>query len=87
MAQTALSPTRVEAVGSFTQLYMGVAGGSGTSTTVTLPPGVIAKAVVVSAAEASSTVPECTTIAANVLTVTHGSAEVFAYIAYCTGGV
>ena len=87
MAQTALSPTRVEAVGSMTQLIVGVAGGSGTSTVVTLPVGVVVKAVIMSPAEASTTVGEVATISANTFTATHGNNETFAYIAFCTGGV
>lgn len=87
MAQTALSPTRVEAIGSMTQLMVGVAGGSGTSTVITLPAGVTVKAVIASPAEASSTVMEVATISANTFTVTHGNNETFAYIAFCVGGV
>ena len=52
MAQTALSPTRVEAVGSMTKLVVGVAGGSGTTTTVTVPNVTGIKAVIVSGAAA-----------------------------------
>ena len=87
MAQTALDPTRIEAIGSMVQLIAGVAGGSGTSTVVTLSPELLVKAVIASPAEASTTVMEVATLSANTFTVTHGNNETFAYIAFCTGGV
>ena len=86
MAQTALSPTRVEAIGSMTTLMVGVAGGSGTSTVVTLPPSVTVLAVIVSGAT-SATAPFCDTISANTFTVTHASSDLFTYVAYVKGGV
>ena len=86
MAQTALSPTRVEAVGSMTKLVTGVAGGSGTSTTVTIPGVKAIKAVIISGAT-STTVAFCDTISANTFTVTHASADLFSYIAFCEGGI
>ena len=86
MAQTALSPTRVEAVGSMTKLVVGVAGGSGTSTVVTIPGVKAIKAVVVGGAT-SATPPFCDTISANTFTVTHASSDLFSYIAYCDGGI
>ena len=86
MAQTALSPTRVEAVGSMTKMVVGVAGGSGTSTTVTIPGVAAIKAVIVSGAT-SSTAPFCDTISANTFTVTTASNDLFSYIAYCEGGI
>ena len=87
MAQTALSPTRVQAVGSMTQIVAGVAGGSGTSTVVTIPGVASVLAVVASPAEASTTVMEVATLSGNTFTATHGNNETFAYIAFCTGGV
>jgi hypothetical protein len=86
MAQTALSPTRVQAIGSMTQTFVGVAGGASTSTVVTLPGNVTVRAVVVGGAT-SATSPYCDTVSANTFTVTHGSSDLFAYVAYCTGGV
>lgn len=86
MAQTALSPTRIEAVGSMTKLVMGVAGGSGTSTTVTIPGVSAIKAVHVSGAT-SATPPFCDTISANTFTVTTASNDLFTYIALCEGGI
>lgn len=87
MAQTALSPTRVQAIGAMTQLLVGVAGGSGTSTVVTFPAGVTVLAVIASPAEASTTVMEVATNSSNTFTATHGNNETFAYIAFVTGGV
>jgi len=86
MAQTALSPTRVEAVGSMTKLMTGVAGGSGTTTTVTLPASVKVKSVLVGGAT-SSTAPYCDTISSNTFTVTHASADLFSWIAFVEGGI
>ena len=86
MAQTALSPTRVEAVGSMTKLVTGVAGGSGTSTTVTIPGVKAIKAVIISGAT-STTVAFCDTISANTFTVTHASSDLFTYVAFCEGGI
>jgi hypothetical protein len=86
MAQTALSPTRVPAVGSFTQLFVGCAGGSGTSTVVTLPGNVVVQNVIVGGAT-SATAPYCDTISANTFTVTTGNNDLFTYIAYVKGGL
>ncbi len=81
MAQTALSPTLVEAVGSFTPIAVGVAGGSGTSTVVTVPNFHSVIAVVVGGAT-SATAPYCDTISGNTFTVTHASSDLFSYVAY-----
>jgi hypothetical protein len=86
MAQTSLSPTRMEAVGSMTQLIFGVAGGSSTSTVVTLQPGLVVVGVLVGGAT-SATAPYCATVSANTFTVTHGDSDKFSYIAYVKGGV
>jgi len=86
MAQTALSPTRVEAVGSMTRLVMGVAGGSGTSTVVTIPNVKGIRAVLVGGAT-SATAPFCATISTNTFTVTHGNNDQFTYIALTDGGI
>ena len=86
MAQTALSPTRVEAVGSMTKVVVGVAGGSGTSTVVTIPGVIGIKAVIVSGAT-STTAVYVDTIATNTFTATHASGDLFSYIAYCEGGI
>lgn len=86
MAQTALSPTRVPAVGSFLPFYVGCAGGSGTSTVVTLPGNVIVLNVVVGGVT-SVTPPFCDTISANTFTVTTANNEQFTYLAYVKGGI
>ena len=86
MAQTSLSPTRIQAVGSFIEGYVGCAGGSGTSTVVTLPGNVVVKTVIVSGAT-SATAPFCDTVSANTFTVTHGNNDLFTYIAYVKGGI
>jgi len=86
MAQTALSPTRIEAIGSMTRLMMGVAGGSGTSTVVTLPGKLTVVAVLVGGAT-SATAPFCATVSANTFTVTTANNDLFSWIAYVKGGL
>ena len=86
MAQTALSPTRIETVGSMTRLMTGVAGGSGTSVVVTLPTNVKVVSVLVSGAT-SATGAYCDTISANTFTVTTASNDLFAWIAFVKGGI
>lgn len=81
MAQTALSPTLIQAVGSFTPVAVGVAGGSGTSTTVTIPQFHNVLAVIVSGAT-SATAPFCDTVSGNTFTVTTASNDLFTYVAY-----
>lgn len=87
MAQTALAPTRIESVGSETKLLMGVAGGSSTSTVVTLPgANMVIQAVLVGGAT-SATAPYCDTISGQTFTVTHGSSDLFSWIALVKGGI
>lgn len=86
MAQTALSPTRIETVGSMTRLMTGVAGGSGTSVVVTLPTNVKVVSVLVSGAT-SVTAAYCDTISANTFTVTVANNDLFAWIAFVKGGI
>ena len=86
MAQTARAGTRVQAVGSMTQLMIGCAGGASTSTVVTLPANVVVLNVLVSGAT-SATAPYCDTVSANTFTVTHASADLFTYIAHVKGGI
>lgn len=81
MAQTALTPKLVEAVGSFCPFVVGVAGGSGTSTVITVPQFSAVKAVIVGGAT-SATAPYCDTVSGNTFTVTHASSDLFSYIAY-----
>lgn len=88
MAQTALSPTKVKVIGETTQIQMGVAGGSGTSTVVTLPipPTAVILAVQVGGAT-SATSPYCDTISANTFTVTTGNNDLFVWTALIKGGL
>ncbi len=81
MALTAVSPTMVQAVGSFLNVAVGVAGGSGTSTVVTLPQFSVIQVPVVGGAT-SATAPFCDTISGNTFTVTHGSGDRFTYIVF-----
>jgi hypothetical protein len=83
MAQTALSPKLIEAVGSFCPIVIGVAGGSGTSTVVTVPQFGAVTAVLVGGAT-SATPPFCATVSGNTFTVTTASNDLFSYIAYGT---
>ena len=86
MAQAALAPTRVKTVGESTRLFFGCAGGSGTSTVVTLPGNVTVINVIVGGAT-STTAVYCDTISTNTFTVTHAASDLFTYIAITKGGV
>lgn len=86
MAVSAQNPYRIEAVGSMTKLVMGVAGGSGTSTVVTIP-GVSAIRSVLVGGNTSSTAPFVATISGNTFTCTTASNDLFTYIACCDGGI
>ena len=81
MAQTALSAKLIEAVGSFTQLACGVAGGSGTTTVVTVPQFL---AVLGAGAMGATSATACyvDTISTNTFTVTTASGDLFFWIAY-----
>jgi hypothetical protein len=81
MAQTALSPTLVPSIGSYTPLVVGVAGGSSTTTVVTVKDFHSVIAVVVGGAT-SATAPYCDTISGNTFTVTHANNDLFSYVAY-----
>jgi hypothetical protein len=81
MAQTALSPTLIENVGQFAPIAVGVAGGTSTTTTVTVPKFTKVTAVIVGGAT-SATSPYCDTISGNTFTVTHASSDLFSYVAF-----
>ncbi len=81
MAQNTLNPTLIQTIGSFTQLVVGCAGGSGTSTVVTVPQFLVVTNVIVSSAT-SATGAFCATISGNTFTVTTASNDLFTYIAY-----
>ena len=82
MAATAKSPTLVQAIGSYTPFVVGVAGGSGTSTTVTVPQMTRVDLAVAAAGGDTATAPRCDGYSANTFTVTHANNEVFTYIAF-----
>ena len=81
MALTALSPTLAKIVGNYSELVYGIAGGSSTSTTVTVPQLKTVKGVVVTSAT-SATGAYCATVSSNTFTVTHASSDMFTYIAF-----
>lgn len=81
MAQTAKAATLVESIGSYTKCVVGVAGGTGTSTTVTIPQFLVVEVVIVGGAT-SATSPYVDTISTNTFTATHADSDLFAYIAY-----
>lgn len=85
MAQTALSPTRVKVIGETTTLYSGVAGGSGTSTTVTLPQNCTVLGAGAMGAT-SVTAPYVDTVSANTFTVTTANNDLFFWVALVKGG-
>ena len=91
MAQTALSPTRIQSVGSMTPFMFGIAGGSGTSTTVTLP--IPSNAIILGVACGSCTSATgafCATITspgAQTFVVTTASNDLFWWIAYIKGAI
>ena len=80
MAQTSAAGTPIENIGSFSECVMGVAGGSGTSTVVTVNKMATITQVLVGGAT-SATAPYCDTVSANTFTVTHGNGDKFVYIA------
>ena len=80
MAQTSVAGTPVQINGSFAEIVFGVAGGSGTSTVVTVNKMATITGVLVGGAT-SATAPYCDTVSSNTFTVTHGSGDKFAYIA------
>jgi hypothetical protein len=69
-----------------TTLMCGVAGGSGTTTTVTLAVGI--KVIAAGAFGATSaTAPYVDTVSANTFVVTTASNDLFFWIAYVKGGI
>ena len=84
MAQTAYGPIRIVGPDGFTNEYAGVAGGSGTSVVVTLPPGTRIYGVVVNSAT-SVTGAYCDTITNNTFTVTVANNDLFSYRAHVRG--
>ncbi len=87
MAFAALSPRLLESVGSFTEKAWGVAGGSGTTTTVTVTKMKFVDHVMLTGV--STTVAyvstEPTAANPNVFIVTHGNNELFCWEAIGRG--
>lgn len=83
MALTARSAKLVKAAGSFTEIAWGIAGGSGTSTTVTVPQFGVCYGALVGGAT-SATAPFCDTVSGNTFTVTTASNDLFVWIAFGT---
>lgn len=81
MALTAKAAAFVRAMGAYTEIVVGVAGGSGTSTTVTVPQFAACDGALVGGAT-SATSPYCDTVSGNTFTVTHGNSDLFVYIAF-----
>ena len=81
MAQTTRVSELVKSVGSFTEIAAGIAGGSGTSTVVTVPQFSLVKAAVVTG-DTSTTAMYVGTISTNTFTVTHASGDRFSWIAF-----
>ena len=88
MAQTAYGPSRVKVTGEATHFIAGIAGGSGTSTVVTLPlPSNAVITAVQCGSCTSATGAFCATISGVTFTVTTASNDLFWYNAHVKGGV
>ena len=81
MAQATLASTLIEVVGSFAKVAVGVAGGSGTSTVVTVPQFLVVQWAM-ALSDVSATAPYVGTLSTNTFTVTHASGDTFAWIAF-----
>jgi len=75
------APRLLKAVGEYTELACGIAGGSGTTTTLTIPQFAQVHGVV-GISTTTSTAPYCDTTSGNTATITHGNAEKFFWIAW-----
>ena len=80
MALTAVPARQAKAIGSFTEMAVGVAGGSGTSTVVTVPNMSTVQGAVVTG-DTGTTAMYVGTVSGNTFTVTHGSGDRFTWIA------
>ena len=81
MAQTADAPDLVQTIGAFNDMARGLAGGSGTTTVVTVPQLRTVEGVLVGGAT-STTAVYCDTVSGNGFTATHASGDLFAWIAW-----
>lgn len=85
MAQTAIAPRRIKAVGSFTELVVGVLSVSNSTTALTLPQFKEIQGVICSSSTADKAAV-ATTISGNTITFDHETATgVVAYIAFGLG--
>ena len=75
------APRLLKAVGEYTELACGIAGGSGTSTTLTIPQFTQVHGVV-GISTTTSTGIYCDTTDGNTATITHGNGEKFFWIAW-----
>ncbi len=82
MAATAKTPEMVQAIGSYLPMAVGVAGGTGTSTVVTIPQFHTVQLAVAAAGGSTATAPRCDSYSGNTFTVTHANNEVFTWIAF-----
>ena len=71
----------IKAMGAFTELACGIAGGSGTSTVVTAV-GLSRVDGVVAMSATSATAAYCDTTSGRTFTVTHGNGDSFFWIAW-----
>ena len=75
------APRLLKAVGEYTELACGIAGGSGTSTVVTIPQFKQVHGIVAMSTSAA-TAAYCATTDGNAATITHGNNEKFFWIAW-----
>lgn len=85
---TNAGPTRIKSIGSFTEIFAGRVDASGTTSTITLPAGLIVVAAV--ATYESGNEDDNVAVTAysnNTFTVTTKSGVGFSWIAFATGGL
>ena len=75
------APRLLKAVGEYTELACGIAGGSGTTTTLTIPQFTQVHGIIAMSTSAA-TAAYCDTTSGNTATITHGNAEKFFWIAW-----
>ncbi len=82
MALTTQGPNLEEIVGVYSKtLVWGIGGGSGTTTTVTIPQFSICYGALVGGGT-STTAVYCDTASDNTFTATHASSDIFTYVAF-----
>jgi len=85
MALSAKSPQLLKSVGSFTEMAWGVAGGSGTTTTVTVGKMKFVDAIFLTSLSATIAYVSTQPNGDNVFIATHGSGELFSWQAIGRG--